>query len=118
VSTKVDQFIADLDGGVLEEKLSSILSDVAASVIDHGRAGTVQLTLNIKQIGNSHQVQIDHVLKYKRPTSRGNISEDNATTTPMYVGTRGALSFFPENQSQMFDKKGGVVDISKATEVK
>ena len=48
---------------VLEEKLSSILSDVAASVVDHGRAGTVQLSLNIKQIGNSHQVQIDHVLR-------------------------------------------------------
>lgn len=32
MSTKVDQFIADLDGGVFEEKLSAILSDVAASV--------------------------------------------------------------------------------------
>jgi hypothetical protein len=106
MSTKVDQFIADLDGGVFEEKLSAILSDVAASVIDHGKKGTVSITLDIKQIGSSHQVQIDHVLKYKRPTSKGSISEDNSTSTPMHVGTRGALSFFPENQGQMFDKKG------------
>lgn len=110
MTTKVEQFIADLDGGVFEEKLSAILSDVAASVINHGKKGTVSIQLDIKQIGSSHQVQIDHVLKYKRPTSKGSISEDNSTSTPMHVGKRGALSFFPEDQGAMFGKKGEVAD--------
>lgn len=106
MSTNVNQFIVHLDGGVFEEKLSTILSDVAASVVDHGRSGEVNINLKIKQIGSSHQVQVDHTLKYKRPTSKGNISEDNSTSTPMHVGKRGAMSFFPENQGTMFDKKG------------
>ena len=115
MTTKVEQFISDLDGGVFEEKLSAILSDVAASVIDHGKKGTISITLDIKQIGSSHQVQIDHVLKYKRPTSRGSISEDNATSTPMHVGKRGALSFFPEDQGVFFGKKGEVADGDKVS---
>ncbi len=106
MATKVDSFFADLDGGVFEEKLSRVLSDVASAAIEYGRKGEVTIKLNLSQIGSSHQVQIDHTLKYKRPTNRGSISEDNATSTPMHVGTGGALTFFPENQTQMFDKKG------------
>ena len=54
--TKVDKFIEDLDGGVFEEKLSQILSDVAGAVIDQGKNGKVDISLTLKQIGNSHQV--------------------------------------------------------------
>jgi len=104
--TKVDKFIEDLDGGVFEEKLSQILSDVAGAVIDQGKNGKVDISLTLRQIGNSHQVQVDHTLKYKRPTSRGSMSEDNTTSTPMHVGTRGALTFFAENQAQIFDRAG------------
>jgi len=107
MSTKVEEFFADLDGGVFEQKLSAILSDVAGAVIDHGKVGQVTIQLNLKQIGSSYQIAIDHTLKYKRPTSKGSISEDNQTTTPMHVGTKGALSFFPENQGEMFNKTGG-----------
>lgn len=104
--TKVGKFIEDLDGGVFEEKLSQILSDVAGAVIDQGKLGKVDISFTIKQIGNSHQVQIDHTLKYKRPTSRGSMSEDNTTSTPMHVGSRGALTFFAENQAQIFERDG------------
>lgn len=106
MSTKVTQFIVDLDGGVFEEKLAAVLSDVAAGVIDHGKVGEVDIKLKMKQIGSSHQVAIEHTLKYKRPTSRGTIAEDNTTSTPMHVGSRGALSFFPENQGQLLGKQG------------
>ena len=108
MATKVDQFIADLNGGVLEEQLSAILSEVASAVVDHGRKGEVTLKLDIKKLGEGHQVQIEHTLKYKRPTMRGSRSEDSASTTPMHVGSKGALTFFPENQTTMFDKKGNV----------
>ncbi|MFD1216377.1 hypothetical protein [Microbulbifer celer] len=112
MSTNVSEFLGDLDGGVFEEKLSHILSEVASAVTDHQRKGEVTITLKMAHINNSSQVQIDHTLKYKRPTSRGSVTEDNSTTTPMYVGTKGSLSFFPEKQDQMFDKKGGVNEVT------
>lgn len=108
MATKVSKFFEDLDGGVFEEKLSHILSEVASAVTEHQRKGEVTITLKMAHINNSAQVQIDHTLKYKQPTMRGTLAEDNSTTTPMYVGTKGALSFFPEKQDVMFDKKGGV----------
>lgn len=113
MSTDVTKFIVHLDGGVFEEKLSAILSDVAASVVDHGKSGEVNITMKIKQIGSSHQVQVDHTLKYKRPTSKGSISEDNSTSTPMHVGKRGAMSFFAENQGTMFDERGSLAEGTK-----
>lgn len=103
MSTNVEQFIADLDGGVFEEKLSRILSDVAGAVVDHGKKGQVTIQLDISQIGSGSQVAVAHTLKYKRPTSKGSISEDNMTITPMHVGTKGALTFFPDKQTKLFD---------------
>ncbi len=106
MSTKVDQFIADLDGGVFEQKLSHILSQVAGAVVDHGRQGKITIDLSIKQIGSGYQVQVDSKMRHSRPTTRGSASEDETTSTPMHVGTGGAMTFFPENQGQMFGKKG------------
>lgn len=108
MTTKVSEMIADLDGGTFEERLGRVLSEVAGAVIDNGRAGEVNVKFSLKRIGNSYQVQIDHKLAYKRPTSRGTVAEDSISSTPMYVGKGGALSFFPEGQGQMFDKKGRV----------
>lgn len=108
MATKVDQFIADLNGGVLEEQLSATLSQIAGAVVDQRRKGQVALVFDVEPLGEGHQVQIKHTLKYKRPTMRGSISEDSQATTPMHVGSKGALTFFPENQTTMFDKKGNV----------
>lgn len=108
MTTNVTEMIADLDGGTFEERLGRVISEVAGAVVDHNRAGEVTIKLSMKRIGNSYQVQIDHKLAYKRPTARGAVSEDAVSSTPMYVGKGGALSFFPEGQGQMFDKKGKI----------
>lgn len=107
MSTNVEQFIADLDGGVLQEKLSRILSDVAAHVMDFEKKGEVSLKFDISKIGSS-QVNVQHRISYKHPTKRGTKSEDDTTATPMHIGKGGAMSFFPENQGQLFTKKGEV----------
>lgn len=106
MTTNVEQFLADLDGGVFQEQLSNILSDVGGAVIDHGKGGKVTIELAFKQIANSHQVAISHTVQYVRPTKRGEVKEKATTATPMYVGVRGALTFFPEKQGQMFGKDG------------
>lgn len=108
MTTNVTEMIADLDGGTFEERLGRVISEVAGAVVDNNRAGEVTIKLGMKRIGNSYQVQIDHKLAYKRPTPRGTVSEDAVSSTPMYVGKGGALSFFPEGQGQMFDKKGKI----------
>jgi len=101
-------FLAELDGGVFLEKLSHALSDVAAGVVDHNKAGKVQLTFDMKRLGDSYQVVINHKIVSVKPTSKGKVAEENTTTTPMHVGKGGRVTFFPENQVQMFDLKGEV----------
>jgi hypothetical protein len=99
--TNVEDFISELDGGVFVEKLGQALSDVAAGTIDHGKGrkkGKVVLELDIQQIGESHQVQISHTLKVSRPTLRGKATEEDTTTTPMYVGRGGKMTIAPDAQ--------------------
>lgn len=108
MTTDVHELIGDLDGGALESRLSRVLSDVAAGVIDHDGKGSVSVTINLSRIGNSYQVMADAVLKYKRPTSKGEVSETNISETPLYVGKGGRLSLLQEEQGQLFGKKGEV----------
>lgn len=114
MTTDVRAFIGDLDAGVLESKMSRALSDCAAAAIDHGAPAKLKIELTIARIGSSYQVAVDQTLTYTRPTSTGNVSETTKTSTPMHVGTGGKMSFFPENQSQMFGIKGEVI-FDKAT---
>lgn len=106
MSTDIQTVIADLDGGVLAEKLAHAISKVAAGVIDHNKKGSISLELKLERIGSSYQVSIEHTLKYKAPTAKGSVSEENTTSTPMHVGKGGRVSLFPENQGQLFDKSG------------
>ena len=112
MQTDAKEFIGELSGGVLEQKLGAILSEVASGVIDHNKAGQVVLTLDLKRIGNSYQVAIKHKISYKVPTANGDRSENNTTETPMHVGSGGKLTLFPENQHQMFDMTGEVKEVS------
>lgn len=108
MSTDVEKFFSELDGGVFEEKLSAIISEVAGSVVDTNKQGKIIIELDIKRIGNSYQVNVDSKLKFKRPTMNGDSSGTRKTATAMHVGTNGRLSLFPENQDQMFTKRGDV----------
>ncbi|MGH1371159.1 MAG: hypothetical protein ACRBBW_03930 [Cellvibrionaceae bacterium] len=108
MQTNIQEFFDDLDGGVFGEKLAHILSDVAGAVIDHNKQGEVNIKLQLKRIGNSYQVGINHKLTYVKPTAKGKASEENTTETPMHVGKGGRLTLFPENQGSMFDKTGNV----------
>ena len=103
MNTDVHQFISDLDGGVFEQKLAEILSEVAGSVVDHGKQGAIEIKLKIDRIGSGYQVAVKHTLSFTRPTSRGKASEDNTTTTPMHIGQGGSMTFFPDTQQSIFN---------------
>ncbi|ERS12018.1 hypothetical protein Q673_02800 [Marinobacter sp. EN3] len=104
--TDVVRFLEDLDGGVFLQKIARAISEVAGGVVDHDAKGNLDLKLNFQRIGNSYQVNIAHTLKYTVPTMRGKISEEDTTETPMHVNTGGKVSIFPENQNQLFTRKG------------
>lgn len=108
MATQVDKFISDLDGGQFEEKLSKLLSMTAGSVMDNNKAGEVTIKLSFNRL-SVQQVMVTHELKFTRPTARGKQVEHEKMQTPMYVGEEGRLSFFPERQGIMFDKKGDLL---------
>lgn len=105
--TDIPEFFAELGAGTFEEKLARTISETATAVMVNNREGEVTLKFKIKPISSS-QAKVMHTIDYKAPTLNGQKSEKNTTDTVMYVGPKGKLSLFPENQTQMFDKKGSI----------
>lgn len=91
-ATDVPEFITDLDGGMFERILSQALSETAAAAVDHGKVGEVQIKFKIERISGTHQVRLQHDVKFKKPTSLGNASEETSSATVLHVGKYGALS--------------------------
>ena len=101
--TDVNQFMSEIGGGVFAEQIASALSDVAANVMLHNKAGKVTISFDLKKMnGDTGQVMIKHKLDYKVPTNRGQRTETGTTETPMYVGRAGKLSLFNQSQQDMF----------------
>lgn len=107
MSTNIEEFLAELDAGVFAQKLSRALSDVAMNVCTNERKGKVAVEFDI-QMTSSSQVKITHTIKSAKPTRRGEATEKDTTQTVMHVNSGGRMTFFPENQHQMFTKTGEV----------
>jgi hypothetical protein len=91
-ATDVADLITDLDGGAFELMLSRALSEAAAAAVDHERKAEVTIKFKIERIKNTHQVRVEHELKYNKPTSVGRSSEEVSTATVLHVGKFGALT--------------------------
>lgn len=100
--TNVQEFIENLDAGMLEKQLGIALSDVSAAAVDHGGVGEVTIKFTIKPITGTHQVHCAHSLKFVKPTSSGKATEELARATVLHVGKYGRLSLAPETQLDMF----------------
>ena len=105
-ATDVGSFIADLDGGVFDRKLSVALSQVAAAAMDNDKAGEVSVKFTFKKIPGTHQVHCEHALKFTRPTLDGKASEEEKRSTPLHVGKYGKLTLAPENQMSFITRTG------------
>jgi hypothetical protein len=101
--TSFTDVLPELDAGIFSDKINRALSDVALGVVITGKAGKVVITLDMKQIATSNQVNLSHSLKYVKPTGNGKLTEENSTETPMHVGPGGKLTFYPDNQEKLFD---------------
>ena len=109
-ATNVGEFIEDLDGGVFERTLSVALSQVAAAVIDHAKAGKVAVQFDLKKVDGTAQVTVAHKLVYTRPTAAGKASEEETRSTVLHVGQYGRLSLVPESQLDLIKRNGETVD--------
>lgn len=98
------EMLSDLDAGVLVQKFSRVMAEVAVATCEHGRAGKVMLKFKMKQMGDGNQIVLSHSISKAKPTRRGTAKEDDTTATPMYVGPNGALSVMPFNQGKLFDE--------------
>lgn len=107
--TNVPEFLSDLDGGMLERKLSLVLSEVAAASVDNERVGEVSLSFTFKRIPGTSQVHCEHKLKFTRPTQHGKAGEEEKRTTALHVGKFGKLSLAPESQMSFMDKQTGEI---------
>jgi len=98
--------LQDLDAGVFAAKISQAVRDVAMGVVAHDKAGKVVIELNMKRIGESSQIMLEHTLKYTKPTMKGKVTEDNTTGTALYVGRGGTVSIMPDTQEMLQFEKG------------
>lgn len=96
--------LTELDAGIVANKLSRVVADVALGVVEHGKKGKIVLTLDLDRIATSSQLKIDHKINYIKPTLRGKATEEETTTTPMYVNKNGYLSIAPDTQLDLFPK--------------
>lgn len=97
------EMLTELDGGVFEQKVARALQDVATGVVAHGdkgKSGKVIVTFDMKRIGETNQVDVQHKVEYLQPTRRGKRSEQDATSTPMHVGRGGKLTLMPDTQTR------------------
>lgn len=103
--------LPDLDAGILEQKLSRAIREVALACTEHReKKGKVVLELNIDALGDSNQVVCAHRLAYKRPTKRGFRQEDDTTRTVLHVGRGGRLTIIPDTQTDMFQQQETTAD--------
>lgn len=103
--TDIAEFIGELGAGVFEEKLTRTIRETALAAMQYNKTGEITLKFKITPI-NQSQVKIVHTIINKAPTMNGEKAEKNATDTHMFVGEKGKMSLFPENQAQMFSKTG------------
>ena len=108
-ATDVPEFIAELDGGNFEHKLSIALSEVAAACCDNDKAGEVNVKFSFKKIPGTSQVHCTHALKFVRPTMDGKSGEEEKRVTPLHVGKFGKLTIAPEAQMSFIDKSTGEI---------
>ena len=90
--------LEELDGGVFMQKVARAVQDGALGATEHGRQATVTVTLTIDRIDESNQVSMKHKIKSVTPHKRGKVTDEDETATPLYVGQRGKLTVFPDNQ--------------------
>lgn len=103
--SEFSELVGDLNAGVFEGQIVRALRDTALGVVTNGKKGSVTITFELDQIGDSSQVECKHKIAFIRPTARGKASEETTNKTPLHVNRDGVLSMFPHETGDMFAAK-------------
>ena len=102
-----------INAGVTLERLEAALLSTAIGVANTEKKGVVKVEFTISpQKGTNAQVNIDAKVTFKKPTTKGFLSEEVTDSTPMFVSSHG-LSALPDNGKLNFDKDSRVVDLAR-----
>jgi len=97
--TDVPLFMQSLDFGKFAEKLSLVLSEVAAHTGEYGmgkKVGKVNLSITMARMGSEgNQLLLSHKIEKQVPTARGKATEEDTTETAMFIHAGGELSDSP-----------------------
>ena len=110
-----EEIIGELDAGIFTSKVTSALKMVALGVVENSKKGQVTIVLDLDQIGDSSSVQVKHTLKFNKPTKNGKATEENTTSTAMYVDKDGYLTISLQTQTDLFvaDKANNITLLGK-----
>lgn len=104
--------LQEINAGVTAERVELALKEVAIGVANTGNKGKVTVTFDISSQKNSEcQVNIDAIVLFKKPNSKGFTSEQRKDGTSMFVSKFG-LSTMPEQPGLNFDNDEKVTQIN------
>jgi len=97
------QYLGEFDGGVLDQKVTRILSATALAVLDTGKSGEVTIKIVMKPTKDSRsQINTQITAKMSKPTTRGKSTEEDTTGEQQFVSPKGAISSVPWTQNDLF----------------
>lgn len=97
------QYLGEFDGGVLDAKLTRILSSTALAVLDTGKSGEVTIKIVMKPTKDSRsQINTQITAKMAKPTLRGKSTDEDTTGEQQFVSPKGAISSIPWTQNDLF----------------
>lgn len=102
--SEIGDFIGELGAGTFEEKVHAALREAGYSAMKTNASSEITIKLKITPASQS-QAKVEHTISTDMPTLNGKKKEINKTHTLMYVGEKGKLSIFPENQADMFSNR-------------
>lgn len=102
--TDHNQFLDDLDAGILGKQLDHAISKVATGVVETGKKGKLVIELSFTKGVGANNVTVEHKLKSDTPLDKGNTIDTYGDKTPMFVNAKGDVSLFATDNRDMFNK--------------
>lgn len=99
--TNVEEFIGELNAGILQEQLANTLSAAALATVmnpDSRQKAKVTLELVFTKVGDNDQVIVSSKFAQVLPTKSGKKAEETNAQTPMFVGKGGVMTINPPKE--------------------
>lgn len=104
----IHEVIDSFDAGIFAQKAMESLKLVAMGAVATQKTGSVTITIKVKPVNENGYVEVEHGMKFIKPTKSGKSSEEAATKTPMFADNLGYLTLNRQDQDDLFPKETGI----------